>query len=69
MTVRTRKLIGTFAFIGLIVVWALLAMAIAQFAFSAANTLAATLYYVVVGFGWVPPAMLLVRWMQRSGPA
>ncbi len=66
MTVRIRKLIGTFAFIGLIAVWALFAMALAQFAFSATNTLAATLYYVAMGFGWLPLAMLLVRWMQRS---
>ena len=32
MPIRTRKLIGTFALLALVIVWALLAMAFAQFA-------------------------------------
>ena len=31
MTIRIRKLIGTFALFALVIVWALIAMAIAQF--------------------------------------
>jgi hypothetical protein len=50
----------------LVAVWALLAMAVAQFVFSSTNSIAAWIYYVVAGMGWVLPAMPLVRWM--SGP-
>ncbi len=63
MSVRIRKLFGAVALLVLVAVWALLAMAIAQFVFTATNSVAAWLYYAVVGFGWVLPAMPIVRWM------
>ncbi|MEJ2433715.1 MAG: DUF2842 domain-containing protein [Pseudolabrys sp.] len=65
MTMRTRKLIGAFALIALVVVWSLVAMALAQSALTDINGLVAALYYVVAGLGWVLPAMLLVKWMGR----
>ena len=70
MTIRTRKLIGAVLLLLLVAVWALLAMAVAQFVFSSTNSIAAWIYYVVAGMGWVLPAMPLVRWMsgpQRAG--
>ena len=66
MTLRTRKLLGAIFLLLLVAVWALLAMAVAQFVFSSTNSIAAWIYYVVAGMGWVLPAMPLVRWM--SGP-
>ncbi len=66
MTIRTRKLIGAVLLLLLVAVWALLAMAVAQFVFSSTNSIAAWIYYVLAGMGWVLPAMPLVRWM--SGP-
>ena len=65
MHIRTRKFIGTFALLALVTVWALLAMAFAQFALSSANAFVAALFYVVAGLGWVLPAMPVVSWMQR----
>jgi hypothetical protein len=65
MRMRTRKLLGTIALLVLVVVWALLAMALAQTLLSSTNGLVATLYYVIAGLGWVPPAMLLISWMVR----
>ncbi len=65
MTVRTRKLIGAFALLALVTVWSLLAMALAQSVLTDINGFVATIYYVIAGLGWVPPAMLLVRWMAR----
>ncbi|NWG23065.1 MAG: DUF2842 domain-containing protein [Pseudorhodoplanes sp.] len=65
MTVRVRKFIGAILLLLLVAVWALLAMAIAQFVFSAPNTVAAWIYYVVAGMGWVLPAMPLIRWMSK----
>jgi len=65
MGIRTRKLIGTVGLLLLITLWALLAMAFAQFALRAASDWIAAFYYVVAGIGWVLPAMPLVRWMVR----
>jgi hypothetical protein len=49
----------------LVVVWALLAMTLAQSALTDINGLVAAIFYVVAGLGWVLPAMPLVRWMAR----
>lgn len=65
MHIRTRKLIGTFALFALIVVWSLVAMALAQSILTDINGLVAAIFYVAAGLGWVLPAMLLVRWMLR----
>jgi hypothetical protein len=45
--------------------WSLLAMALAQSVLTNINGYVAAIYYVVAGLGWVPPAMLLVRWMAK----
>ena len=52
MSIRIRKLIGTVALLALVIVWALLAMAIAQPVLASANGVLQALYYVVVGIGW-----------------
>jgi hypothetical protein len=65
MRIRTRKLIGTVGLLMLVTVWALLAMAFAQFALRAQSGWVAALFYAVAGLGWVLPAMPLVSWMQR----
>ncbi len=69
MGIRTRKLIGTVALLLLVAVWALLAMAVAQFALRSANGIVVALYYVAAGLGWVLPAMPLVGWMLRPDRA
>jgi hypothetical protein len=65
---RTRKLIGAFALIVLVVTWALVAMALAQSPAIKAHRVIETIYYVVAGLGWVLPAMPLIRWMTRPDP-
>lgn len=65
MPIRLRKLIGAVALIVLVVTWALLAMALAQMPAIKGNGVIEVIYYVVVGLGWVLPAMPLVRWMSR----
>jgi Protein of unknown function (DUF2842) len=64
MSLRLRKFIGAIALLLLVVVWALVAMAVAQAPAIRENAVAATLYYVVAGLGWVVPAMPLVWWMS-----
>jgi dipeptide/tripeptide permease len=65
MTIRTRKLIGTVALLALVIVWGLVAMALAQSVLTNINGFVATLYYIVAGLGWVLPAMPLISWMSR----
>jgi Protein of unknown function (DUF2842) len=66
MPLRTRKFIGAIALFVLVIVWALVAMALAQSPTIRDNSVLSVAYYVVAGLGWVIPAMPLVRWM--SGP-
>ena len=66
MPVRIRKLIGAFALLALVIVWALVAMAIAQFPPIFQNPWVAAIYYVVAGLGWVLPAMPLIKWMLKD---
>jgi hypothetical protein len=66
MRPRIRKLIGTVALLLLVIVWSLLAMALAQIVLVRANGVLDFAYYLVAGLGWVPLAMLLVSWMSRG---
>jgi hypothetical protein len=65
MTIRVRKLIGAVGLLLLVTVWALVAMAVAQFPPIFQNGPVAFIYYAVVGIGWIFPAMPLIRWMSR----
>jgi hypothetical protein len=65
MKIRQRKLLGTVLLLMLVVVWSLLAMALAQAPWIAASKPIQFAYYVVAGFGWVFPAMPLISWMSR----
>lgn len=65
MKIRQRKLVGFVATIAFLVVYALIAMAIGgQFVVGhgAAIELAA---FILLGIGWIPVAMVLIRWMSR----
>jgi hypothetical protein len=65
LPIRARKLIGAVALIALVMVWALVAMALAQAVLGSANRLVEALYYMLAGLGWVLPAMPLISWMSR----
>jgi hypothetical protein len=65
LTIRTRKLIGTVLLLMLVIVWALVAMAVAPAALTSANRIVEALYYVLAGLGWTLPAMPLISWMSR----
>lgn len=69
MSARTRKFIGTIALLVLVFVWALLGMALAQSVLTSTNGWLAAIYYVVVGLGWVLPAMPIISWMSRPDAA
>jgi hypothetical protein len=65
MPIRLRKFIGTIMLFGLVIVWALVAMALAQAPAIHDNTILSIAYYVIAGLGWVLPAMPIVSWMSR----
>ena len=68
MKIRQRKFIGIAATIIFLVVYALVAMAIGgQFVvgYGPAIELPA---FILLGVGWIPVAMVLIRWMSRPDP-
>jgi hypothetical protein len=65
MTIRIRKFIGTIALLLLVVAWALMGMTLAQIPSIANSGLFQAIFYVVVGIGWVLPAMPIISWMAR----
>jgi hypothetical protein len=64
MPIRLRKFIGTVILLVLVIVWALVAMALAQFPAIRDNAVLSVAYYVIAGLGWVLPAMPIVSWMS-----
>jgi hypothetical protein len=66
MSIRLRKFIGAVLLFVLVIVWALVAMALAQAPLIRESAIASFVYYVIAGLGWVLPAMPLVSWMSRK---
>jgi uncharacterized membrane protein YuzA (DUF378 family) len=68
MRKSVRKLIGTIVLLAFIIVYALVAMAIAEGRIRDAPALIQTVVYIVLGLAWVLPAMPLIRWMEKPDP-
>jgi Na+/H+-dicarboxylate symporter len=68
MRKSVRKLIGTIVLLAFIIVYALIAMAIAEGRIRDAPALIQTVVYIVLGLVWVLPVMPLIRWMERPDP-
>jgi hypothetical protein len=62
---RTRKLVGTLAMLTFILVYAPLAMAVAESRIRDAPRVVQALAFAVLGLVWVVPLLPLIRWMQR----
>jgi hypothetical protein len=67
MPLRLRKFIGAVALFALVIVWALVAMALAQMPAIRENAIISVAYYVIAGIGWCLPALPIVAWMSGSG--
>ena len=65
MPLRLRKLVGTFALVILVVLYALLATTIATYRLAESPWWVHLLYFLLSGLIWVLPAMLIIRWMER----
>jgi L-lactate permease len=70
MTKRNRKLIGAFAILAYVIVYALIAMMLAQsHPVQEASKLVQGLVYAVLGLSWIVPLMPLIAWMEKSDRA
>lgn len=68
MKIRQRKFVGFVATIAFLVVYALIAMAIGgQYVVGYGPTIE-LLAFILLGLGWIPVAMVLIRWMSRPDP-
>jgi hypothetical protein len=69
MTIRKRKLVGTIVLMVFLVVYALIAMAVAiVLQVNQASKLAELGYYFVAGLLWILPAGAIISWMSRRAP-
>lgn len=66
MPIRLRKFIGAVLLFVLVIVWALVAMALAQAPAIHDSAIISIAYYVIAGIGWVVPALPIVTWMSRN---
>jgi predicted membrane channel-forming protein YqfA (hemolysin III family) len=67
MAPRTRKLVGGVGMLAFVLIYALLAMALADSRpVNEAPELARTAIYVALGLAWVVPMMPLIVWMERG---
>ncbi len=67
MSPRTRKLVGGVVMIVFVLVYALIAMALADSRpVHESPIFIQTVLYIVLGLAWVLPLMPLISWMERS---
>ena len=65
LPMRTRKLIGTFALIAFITVYAFATMMLGLWVLEDVSGVMQALFYAVTGCLWAFPAMLILRWMMK----
>ena len=67
MTPRIRKLVGGFGMLAFVLIYALVAMSVADSRpVNEAPELVRTAIYIVLGLIWVLPMMPLIVWMERG---
>lgn len=66
MPIRTKKLIGVFLLLALVLLYAVFATAFASAYLGNASGVVHLVYFFVTGLMWVVPAALLIRWMERA---
>ncbi|GEP04885.1 DUF2842 domain-containing protein [Methylobacterium oxalidis] len=68
MARRTRTLIGTIVILAFVMIYAPLAMALADSRIAEAPALVQTVLYCLLGIAWIFPLMPVIRWMERPDP-
>lgn len=68
LRLRLRKLVGMIALVTLVLVYAVLATAVAVARLAESGPLVHLAYFFFTGLLWVLPAMLIIRWMAGPKP-
>jgi hypothetical protein len=63
MPIRLKKLIGTILLVALVVIYALIASAVAVTRLAEYGPTAHLLFFLLSGFLWVLPAMAIIKWL------
>jgi Protein of unknown function (DUF2842) len=66
MPIRLRKLIGSILLVALVVVYALVATAVAVAQLAESGPLVHLAFFLFSGLLWVLPAMLIIKWMVKA---
>lgn len=69
MRQRTRKAIGTFSVVFFIILYSLVMMAVGGELAVGRGIAVEILFYAAAGLLWLPPVMMIIRWMVRPDPA
>jgi Protein of unknown function (DUF2842) len=69
MKLRIRKAVGILLTLAYLVVYCLVGMAIGGVFILGKGQLAEISFYVIVGLGWLPVEMAIIRWMSKPDPA
>lgn len=67
MPVRLKKLIGTVLLVALVILYALIASAVAVARLGDSSAWVHLAFFAVSGLLWVLPAMAIISWMARPG--
>jgi hypothetical protein len=67
MPPRLRRLIGSILLVALVILYALVASAVAVSRLAEASALTHFLFFLLSGLLWVLPGMLIVSWMSKPG--
>lgn len=65
---RLRKLIGTMAIVAFVVIYAPIAMALAESRIVEAPETVKVAVYALLGLVWILPLMPIIRWMEKPDP-
>jgi hypothetical protein len=66
MPVRLRKFIGMIVLVGLVVLYALVATAVATARLAESPWWIHLAYFLFTGVLWVVPAMFIIKWMAKG---
>ena len=65
MSVRAKKLVGTFLLLIFVTIYTLLAMWLGASVINAQHGLIQLVFYVVAGIAWTFPAFAIIKWASR----
>ena len=66
LPLRAKKFIGMFFIVLLVIVYALVAVAVASAALATSPWYIHLLYFGLTGILWVVPAMFIIKWMSTE---